>query len=235
VRHVAVEEWSRRPNALARRDARVKLILLLVALALIGMSPPGLAACYGAGFVVAAAGLGLPAGGLVLRAAAVLPFSAVFAVLSLLGGAPERALNLVVRSTVSALALLLVVATTPLPSLLAGLERMGVPRLLILVIQFLYRYLFVVVEQAVRMRLAARCRGGARGRLGFSAAAGALAVLFGRSAARAESVQRAMLARGFAGHIPVLAEARMDSCDAAFLALGAVVLLGSRWAWAVLG
>lgn len=86
-------------------------------------------------------------------------------------------------------------ATTPVPAWTAALYSWRVPPALILTLQFLHRYLSVLADEARRMRIAARSRGGFR----FDAAAGALGVLFARAWERAEAVHRSMLARGFQG------------------------------------
>src|SRR2546425_5239974 len=101
-------------------------------------------------------------------------------------------MGLVLKSYLSALAVLLVVSTTPLPVLLRGLEMTGAPRFLLMVAQFLYRYLFVISEEAQHMRKAAVSRGGS-----FRAAAGALAVLFARSYKQAGEIHQATLPPGF--------------------------------------
>jgi cobalt/nickel transport system permease protein len=116
----------------------------------------------------------------------------------------------------------LLVSTTPLPQLLRGLEMLGVPGFLLMVAQFLYRYLFVIVEQAHRMRLGALCRGGLKRRSGgFRAAAGALGVLFARSYERAGRIHRAMVSRGFQGQFQLLSSARFGLADAAFVSVAA--------------
>lgn len=172
----------------------------------------------------------LPLKAILLRAAVVLPFSATFACVSLLSGTTERAIGIPVKSFLSALGVLLVVATTPLPQILKALESLGAPRIALLVIQFLYRYLFVIFEQAQHMRLAAKCRGGFGGghRSKFKAAAGALAVLFGRSYERAEGIHQAMLARGFDGHLRLLSTGRIRAVDVAFLAAAVAIPLAFR-------
>ncbi len=80
------------------------------------------------------------------------------------------------------------------------------------------------------MRLAAASRGSA-GRLRFRAAAGALAVLFARSHARASDIHRAMLARGFTGHFRLVEELRFGPADALFLLPAAVLPLALRLAF----
>ncbi|MGH9662381.1 MAG: energy-coupling factor transporter transmembrane component T, partial [Bryobacteraceae bacterium] len=166
----------------------------------------------------------LPLPGVLRRAAVVLPFCAAFAAVSALAGDWDRAAALIAKSYLSALAVLLLVATTPLPALFRGLEALGAPRFLLMVGQFLYRYLFVISEQAQHMRKAAECRGGPS----FRAAAGALGVLFARSYARAENIHRSMIARGFQGHFPLLDPARFGWRDGAFVALAASAVLAVR-------
>jgi len=223
MHHVLVEQWSRRGTWLHRRDARVKLLALVAILIAIGTTRgdahPALAA-YGLLLLVATLAAKLPAISVLLRAATVLPFTGTFALVSWLGGDTARALSLLEKSYLSAFAALILISITPLPRLFAGLESLGVPRLINLTVQFLYRYLFVISEQAQHMRLASQCRSGrnSRGtRTRFGAAAGALAVLFARSYGRAEGVHRAMLSRGFAGHFPLLAAPKITLADGGFL------------------
>src|SRR5207247_9345794 len=134
---------------------------------------------------------------------------------SWIAGDPARGAALILKSYLSALAALVVVSTTPLPVLLRGTEMLGAPRFLLMVAQFLYRYLFVISEQAQHMRKAAAARGGS-----FRAATGALAVLFARSYEQAGEIHRAMLARGFQGRFQPLAAPHFHSADVPFLVLG---------------
>ena len=226
--HVSVERWSRGSSALHARDARAKFGALLAFLIAVSTTAPASQtafAGYAALLAIAIAAARLPVPALIRRAALVLPFSAVFALITWWSGEPLLALALGEKSFLSAMAALLLIATTPLPELLRGLETLAVPRPLILVIQFLYRYLFVVLEQAQRMRLAARARGSR-----FGSAAGALAVLFARSWERADGIYQAMLARGFSGRFPGLPPSRFALADAAFLSLAIAASVGVRLA-----
>jgi cobalt/nickel transport system permease protein len=230
LHHVVVERWSRGASPLHARDPLAKLAALAAFLIAVSTTPARAQmafAGYAALVAAAMAGSRLPLGGLVRRAALVLPFSATFALITWLSGEPGRALALAEKSFLSGLAALLLIATTPLTPLLAALESLRMPRLLILVVQFLYRYLFVISEQAQHMRLAAQSRhpggwfqGSAR-RRGFAAAAGALSVLFARSWERADGIYRAMLARGFNGRFSTPERLHLHLADAAFIA-GAV-------------
>jgi cobalt/nickel transport system permease protein len=182
---------------------------------------------------VAAKWARIPLAGALARAGVVLPFTAVFAAVSWLAGDPGRGAALVMKSYLSALAVLLLVSTTPLPVLLRGFEMTGAPRFLLMVAQFLYRYLFVISEEAQHMRKAAMARGATVGGLTgntarFRAAAGALAVLFARSYGRAEEIHRAMLSRSFPGYFRPLSELHLHGSDALFLAYGVLTPVALR-------
>lgn len=222
MRHNVLERWSQKSSAIHSFDPRLKLAALLALLIAVAWTPqPRIAPLAPAAALLVAAAIAsrLPLGGLARRAAAVLVFTLPFAILLFATGDRPRAVSLVARALLSAFAVLLVAATTPWPRLLDALRRLGAPRLLTTVIQFLYRYAFVVGDQAHRMRLAAASRGGAGRSGGFAAAAGMTAVLFARSHQRAEGLHRAMLSRGFQGVIPVLETARAGWRDWLLLGL----------------
>ena len=228
MHHVTLDQWSRGVSPLHQRDPRVKIVAVLVFLAVVATahrSLPWLCAAFFVVLCLAARSARLPLAGALTRAGVVLPFTLVFAGVSWLAGDPARGAALVMKSYLSAFAVLLLVSTTPLPLLLRGFEMTGVPRFLLMVAQFLYRYLFVISEEAQHMRKAAAARGAtARGLAGnsarFRAAAGALAVLFARSYARAGDIHRAMLSRGFPGYFRPLVELHFHQADVAFLFLG---------------
>lgn len=240
MRHVQLEQLARRANYLHSLDPRAKLPALSIFLAALGTVPRNGAAAF-LGFaciLLAGATLArLPFRFLFVRAAAVLPFSLTFAVISWISGDMQRAISLAVKSYLSAFAVLLLIATTPLPELLRGMASLYVPRILLTIMQFLYRYLFVVVEQAARMRLAAQCRGGglyADRRWMFRRAAGVLSVLFARSYGRAEGIHYAMLARGFNGQLPVMAGGAFRWTDGLFLLASACATMAVRFGYATI-
>lgn len=194
MRHLLIDQWNRRPGPLQAIPAGPKLVALFATLVAISLAPITLPAAI---LLLTLIYSNLPALALFKRAAVVLPFAALLALAD-----PARATTLLSKTYLSALAALLFAATTPLPAWTATLRRIGVPATLVSTIEFVYRYLFVLAEEAQSIATAARARGGfasAPSRRGFrfTAAAGAIAVLFARSWHRAESVHRAMLARGY--------------------------------------
>lgn len=236
MHHVVLDRWSRGSSPLHRRDARAKIVAALVFLIVLATAHRSfipLAFAYFAILIAAGFVAGLPVFAVLKRAAVVLPFTAVFAAISVAAGEPMRAAVLVVKSYLSALAVLILVSTTPLPELLRGLECMGVPRYLLMVIQFLHRYLFVISEEAQHMCVAAQTKSGSMRRSlfhgsRFNAAAGALSVLFARSYGHAEGVYQAMLARGFQGHFRTFANPVFRKADAVFVLAALAVLAGVR-------
>lgn len=232
MHHVVLDRWSRRTSPLHRRDARVKVIAALAMLIVIATTHPVMlawAAAFGLVLLVEILIARLPVVGLLVRACIVLPFTGTFAIITWLAGDPDRAVALAMKSYLSAVTVLVLAATTPLPQLLQGIESLGAPRMLVLVVQFMYRYLFVISEQGQHMRQAARCRGelsrkGGWFRLNrsrFQAAGGALAVLFAKSYQRAEAIHRSMISRGFSGHIRSLSHGALRAADFVFLAMAA--------------
>jgi cobalt/nickel transport system permease protein len=208
LRLARIERWSRGSSAIHRCAAPAKVLAALALLICIAVSKSGGAAACGAVLLGIAVAAGLPIPGVLWSAAAVLPFALCFAVASAFAGDSARAAWLVIRAYLSALAALLLIATTPMPDLIAGLEWLRVPLFLLQVMQFLYRYLIVLAEEATAMRQAGSARGGSLGKLRFRQAAAAAGVLFARSYARAEAIHRAMLSRGFEGRLPARIRAR---------------------------
>ncbi len=128
---------------------------------------------------------------------------------------------------------MLLAATTSVPSIIRGLEAMRVPRLLILVATFMYRYLFVIAEELARMRSALAARAyRPRSLMAIAPLGRMVAALFLRSYSRGERVYLAMLARGFTGEMPRPEALRLGRSDAVFVAAIALALIPLR---AVLG
>ncbi|MGC8793189.1 MAG: energy-coupling factor transporter transmembrane component T family protein [Bryobacteraceae bacterium] len=233
MHHLVLDEWSRRDGWLQKRDPRAKLAVLLACLVALASSR-SLTWPVALGFIgMLAAGtrLGrLPVAGVAWRACVVLPFAGAVALAAAVAGQGREAASLLARSYFSAAFAVIVAGTTPLGALLRGLQSLGAPRLFVLVVNFLYRYLFVLSEEAQHMRLAARSRGACRAawrrnRSLWRAAAGALAMLFARSQARAGAIHRAMVARGFQGDVVFLGALRMRRGDWLLLAAGCTALM----------
>jgi cobalt/nickel transport system permease protein len=233
LHHLALERWSRLDSPLHRLDARAKIVITLAVLLSVSFTRPHEIALFAIYFLLlctASLLARLPWWKVLARGLIVLPFVAGVVILNLAGGDPIRAWAVLARGYLSAVAVLLLLATTTFPKLLRGFESLGVPRFFGMILHFVYRYLFVLFEQAHNMRRASRCRAPRRRlrrRPLFDAAAGAVAVLFARSYGRAERIHQAMLARGFQEHFELLETPSVGPRDWTILgaALGFLALL----------
>jgi len=237
VHHVVLDEWARRTSWFHQRDARIKILVLIVFLVSLAGAPhhePQYRLWAYAILPLAGLWAGrLPLAGVIFRAASVLPVAAAVALGSLAAGDVSRACALVTKSFVSALAVLVAMGSTPMPQVVAGLESLGAPRFLLWVLQFLHRYLFVISEQAQHMRLAALSRGAAGGprfsHARMRAAAGAIAVLFARSHHRGESIYRAMISRGYSGKLHMGEPRKLNRGDYLLMVMGLTATMGLRF------
>lgn len=137
--------------------------------------------------------------------------------------------NVAAKSTVSVLAVILLSSTTPFPDLLHGMERLRVPRLLVALLSFTYRYIFVLVDEMQRMRRARDSRAW-RGKWLWQAKVigHMVAALFLRSYERGERVYAAMLARGYDGGLRSLYIYELGVMELGFAALVVLVPVAVR-------
>jgi cobalt/nickel transport system permease protein len=156
--------------------------------------------------------------------------------LTLHGDGLETFAAVAAKATIGTVAAVLLGATTTFPSVLRGLEAMRVPRLFVLIAAFMYRYLFVIVEEAGRMRAALAARGYQPRTALHAGILGRVATaLFLRTYTRGERVYVAMLARGYDGRMPRLAPLVLGRADVAFLAAVLTALVPLRVAAGVIG
>lgn len=107
-------------------------------------------------------------------------------------------LSILVKSTLCLLTAILLSNTTPFASLLQTMKRLGVPRLLVTILALLYRYLFVLIDEAERLNRARASRTFTTSRRKkWHMLASLIGQLFVRSTERAERIYAAMTARGW--------------------------------------
>ena len=120
-----------------------------------------------------------------------------------------RFVSIVTRSWLSVQAAILLVAVTEFPKIIHALTHLRVPAVLTTIISVLYRYLFVLPDEVMRMMRARQSRSAAVSgfRSGGSVmwrarTAGSMAgQLFLRSYERSDRIYNAMLARGYRGEL----------------------------------
>ncbi len=128
-------------------------------------------------------------------------------------------LSILIKFTLTISAALLLIATTSFPGVCRAFRKLGMPALFVSQLLFLYRYLFVMMEETMRMLRARDMRSfGKRGR-GAQVAVRIIGTLFLRTLERAERIYGAMLSRGFRGEVPSIKRYSFRFTDAAFLAV----------------
>ncbi len=137
--------------------------------------------------------------------------------------------NVLIKAWLSILSLIWLTSTTKLTNLLNGLERLGMPKVMVMILSFMYRYIFVLVDEVMRMRQARDSRNFGGKRLWQLRTIGnMIGTLFIRSYERGERVYAAMLARGFDGHSRTLDHLNFRQADAYFgISFSLVLILTS--------
>lgn len=154
---------------------------------------------------------GIPLRYLVQRLAGFVPLVGIFAVTLWLGkpgDGGDLAWNLLLRSTVSFMAGVWLVNTTPFSELLVGLRQWGVPQYCIALLAFMYRYIFVIFDELERMRTARRARTFGKISLvrDWVTRGQLIGMLLIRALSRAERIHGAMSARGWEGQVRTLSK-----------------------------
>ncbi|MCL4502841.1 MAG: cobalt ECF transporter T component CbiQ [Deltaproteobacteria bacterium] len=124
--------------------------------------------------------------------------------------------SIMLRFLLTVSAGLILIAGTGLNAVCLGLEKLGAPRTFVMQLMFLYRYIFVLTEEALRL-IRARSLRSFQGRgLGFTVFSYLIGQLLLRTLARANRIHLAMLSRGFAGKIHLVRPVRIRLNDVAF-------------------
>jgi cobalt/nickel transport system permease protein len=127
-------------------------------------------------------------------------------------------LSILLKFTLTISTALLLIATTSFPGVCHAFRRLGFPSLFISQLFFLYRYLFVLMEEVMRIIRARDMRSFGRRGTGVKVFVRLVGILFLRTVDRAERIYYAMLSRGFQGDIPTLKRSRMAAADLTFMA-----------------
>lgn len=144
-----------------------------------------------------------------------------------------RFISIVVRSWLSVQMAILLVAVTEFPKIIHALTHLRVPTILTVIISFLYRYLFVLTDEVMRMLRARQARSAAAAgvRSGGSVAwraqiAGHMAgQLFLRSYERSDRIYNAMLSRGYKGELMTIHPHHFQRSDLIIGGLSIAVLI----------
>ena len=266
MRHSFLDRYRQGTSPIHRLDPRLKLLATLAFVLVVTTVPPGtwlafvLLAVLAVGMVVIAQ---VPLLEGLKRSAVVLPFAGMVAVslpftqageavwawqlwgftLTVTDAGLSFFAAVMIKAWLSVMISGLLGATTPFPDLLKAMGSLRVPAVLTATISFMYRYLFVLMDEAVRLQTARASRAVGRGRTVRWRArvlGGMIGSLFIRSYERSERIYAAMLSRGFGGEIRTLTRLSWQARDTwiglawvaallAIAALGRTALLPPLW------
>ncbi len=241
--HLHLHDQYRPEETLVHRlDARVKVILTLLFILTVSLTPFGAFATYVALFalIMTTALLARIEPTYLLKrsvvalpfalAAVTLPFTVpgqVLLTLPILGGITVSAegiirfVSIVIKSWLSLQMAIILVTVTAFPAILWALRALRIPPPLIAIVSLMYRYLFVLLDEAMRLLRARAARSATQDgtRSGGSLiwrgqVAGRMAgSLMLRSFERSERIYNAMLARGYQGQLLGLGHSHLERRD----------------------
>jgi cobalt/nickel transport system permease protein len=251
----ALDRYQAGESLIHRLDPRVKVVVTVLFILSNVLLPDGawlaFALAWGLILLISElAGLGL--GYALKRSFVALPFAlAAVSVMFNLPGQPlfawqlgpwhlvatdagvVRFASIVIRTWLSVQMAILLTATTRFPDLMHALQHLRVPQLLVAIISFMYRYLFVITDEAMRLMRAREARsaqpasGGGGGSIPWKAqvTGNMVGQLFLRSYERSDRVYNAMLARGYTGQFLTINPHVMSASDWTIGAAAMIILL----------
>jgi len=154
-----------------------------------------------------------------------------------------RFVSITLKSWISVQAAIVLAASTSFPNLLVAMRAIHVPRMMVSIFGLMWRYLFVLVDEASRLLRARLARSGVSdlpgvksgGSIGWRAhvTGGMAGSLFLRAFERSDCIYMAMVSRGYDGEARSLPLPVVQPAEWAFLA-GGIGLLGILLAFAYL-
>lgn len=250
MKHSFLDQYSDRDSFIHRLDPRTKLITTMAFILAVALTPPNRWPAFAFYFLLIAILVlisKVPVVYVLKRSLVIIPFVLLIAIFIPFFKAGEVAgsynlwlwqvsvtynglqvlWNILAKAWLSILSLILLTSTTKIANLLRGLEQLHMPRVMVMILSFMYRYIFVLVDEVMRMRQARDSRNFGGSRLWQLRTMGNMTgTLFIRSYERGERVYAAMLARGFNGHSRTLNHLNFRLADAYFgISFGLVIVL----------
>lgn len=252
MKHSFIDNYSDLDSFIHRLDPRTKLITTLVFILAVTITPPSWWQTFALYLFLMATLIlvsKVPILYVLKRSLVIVPFVALIAIsipffkegevagsyslwlweVSVTYSGLQVFASVLAKAWLSLLSLILLTSTTKMTNLLKGLEQLHMPRVMVMILSFMYRYIFVLVDEVIRMRRARDNRNFGGRRLWQIRTTGhMIGTLFIRSYERGEQVYAAMLARGFDGQTRTLDCSNFRRVDACFgISFGLVLVLAS--------
>ncbi|MCU0821031.1 MAG: cobalt ECF transporter T component CbiQ [Spirochaetes bacterium] len=126
-------------------------------------------------------------------------------------------LSIVMKFFLTVSAGFILIGTSGFFSICVALERLKVPRLFVVQLMFLYRYIFVLIEETIGLVRARHLRSFDGRGMGMAVAGSMMGNLLLRTINRARRIHVSMLSRGFDGEIRLMKDLRMDPASLLYM------------------
>jgi cobalt/nickel transport system permease protein len=137
--------------------------------------------------------------------------------------------SIVLRAALSLSVALLLISTTGMVNLAEGLIALGIPRVIVVNLLIVYRYIFVLADEASSMNRARVSRSCGKKGMELSIAATLIGQLLVRSLARAERIHAAMASRGLSERSFEGLKVEWRIADTLWVVFSLVFLLAARF------
>lgn len=139
-------------------------------------------------------------------------------------------ISIILRGLLSVQALIILINSTGYYRLCRSMQRMGIPSIFATQLLFVYRYIYVLIEEMMSMQRARDARSFGRKSYPLRIWGTLVGQLLVRTFDRAEQIGRAMQARGFTGRMPAAIgeQSTWRLCDTVFFAAWTAALIVIR-------
>lgn len=224
-----IDSYSNIDAPYQKLDARVKIIVTLVFVVIMSVSVadrPSRLAPFIIFIILIASISRLSVRVLMRRMLPALPFFLFASLVLGFSKGSEAAAAAFLKAFLSVLSVIILVSTTRFSYLLKGLEGLKLPMIMVSMISFIYRYLFIIADEYGHIKIARDSRSfGGNKRWQWKTIGHSVGTLFLHSYERGERVYAAMVARGYDGNIKTLGTQRIGRADILFVLMSLLYLI----------
>jgi len=247
MKHIHIDEFAKMKSPVHDMDPRAKALAVLAFIFIaVNLTKPVLLVMAAGLWIIVLAAARIPLRHVFKRVTWILPFAGVLIILfpfitpgeviwsgragifnlTATSQGLEKAVMLMLRVLTSVLAIITLMSTTGFNNLMKAFSDLKIPAVILQMVEFTVRYIFVTIDELKRMRRARKSRGFVLGKNlwhlhTITTLAQMVGVMFLRSYERGDRVYTAMLSRNFTGKIRTMTDFRIRVYD--YLKAGAVI------------
>jgi len=246
LKHSFIDKYSNLNSTIHNLDPRIKLLMTFLGIIIIVSEPQGKIlpfAFYGVAVLILVLLSRIPFHFILKRFLILSPFilmAALFFPVSLWLTKEEQivniqhpafkvALSIFLKAGLSVLLLILLISTDKFHNLLLGLRKLKMPKLIGVIAALMYRYVFILSDEALKTKRARESRTPGRIKVNrMKVFSNQMAMIFLRSWERSKIIYHSMLSRGFNGEFPVMQKLALTRVDIMFFVCFLTAFLAVR-------